>query len=221
MLLEFIRRFLGTYSFTSIHDFMLSLHPSFKYGLQVPLISISGVVAVLSRILGFGPAIVVAMVVAVLVETYTGIKASRIQGIKFESFKFSRCLLKVFIWYTLIYITNSFALECASKDTVLNDIGATFFEIVRLLILAYFVLEYVVSIMENLAVIDGKPKTQFVDALTSMWSKLTIVFKRRLEKKGCPSKNEEREYEEEEVEEVPELEYNPKEEGEEERNNED
>lgn len=177
MLKTFLQRLLDTYDFNDLREFGLSLCPSFKYNLQFPSISISAVLAVLSKYLGFGPVIVVAMVVAVLVETISGIAASKKLGKPFESFRFSRCVLKVFIWFTLVYLAHAFSMECAGHAGWLDQIGVVFFDIIRLLILAYFVIEYVVSILENLAVIDGKPKTQFIEGVQSVWKSFLTVIK--------------------------------------------
>lgn len=174
---NFLQKFLAAYEFSDLREFLLSLCPSFKYDLQVPSFSIGAVLAVLSEYLGFGPVIVVAMTVAVIVETISGVIASKKLGVPFESHRFSRCVIKVFIWLTLVYLANSFSLECASRSGWLNQIGVVFFDIIRLLVLAYFVVEYVVSILENLAVIDGKPKTQFIEGVQSIWKSFLGVIK--------------------------------------------
>lgn len=51
------------------------------------------------------------MLIAIVSEMWTGIRASKVQGIGFESFRFSRCIIKLCIWLTIIYITHSFYLE--------------------------------------------------------------------------------------------------------------
>ena len=180
VLLQYITKFLHSYDYASIKDFSLSLCPSFKYNLQMPSIVISSVLAFLSKYLGIGPVIVLAMFVAVVVETVTGIQASRKLGKPFESFRFSRCVIKVAIWMVLVYIANSFSLECEARNGWINQIGAVFFDIVRLFILIYFVIEYVISILENLAVIDGKEKTAFTDALHDLWSTVVDLFKNKI-----------------------------------------
>ncbi|GJG35775.1 phage holin family protein [Prevotella lacticifex] len=180
VLIQFITKFLHSYDYASIKDFCLSLCPSFKYNLQMPSILISSILAFTSKYLGLGPVIVLAMFVAVITETVTGIQASKKLGKKFESFRFSRCVIKVAIWMILVYIANSFTLECESRDGWINSIGATFFDIVRLFILIYFVIEYFISILENLAVIDGRPKTDFTDALHDLWKAILELFKGKI-----------------------------------------
>lgn len=182
-LLLYITKFLHSYGYTSIKDFALSLCPSFKYNLQMPSTLISLILAFSSKYLGIGPLIVLTMFVAVLTETITGIQASKKLGQKFESFRFSRCVLKVTIWMVLVFVANSFALECESRGTFLDQIGAVFFDIVRLFVLIYFVIEYFISILENLAVIDGKPKTAFTEALQSLWQTIVEFMKDKISNK--------------------------------------
>lgn len=182
IVIQYITKFLNSYDYASIKEFALSLCPSFKYNLQMPTTAISLILAFSSKYLGIGPIIILAMLVAVLTETITGIRASKKLGKKFESFRFSRCILKVAIWMVLVFIANSFAIECEERNAWIDIIGATFFDIVRLFILIYFVIEYLISILENLAVIDGKPKTEFTDALQSLWETMVEFCKNKLTK---------------------------------------
>lgn len=188
-IIQYITKFLHSYDYASIKEFTLSLCPSFKYNLQMPSLSLSVILAVVSKYLGIGPVVVVAMFVAVLTETLTGIGASKKLKQKFESFKFSRCIIKVAIWMVMIYIANSFALECEFRSGWIYALGKIFFDIVKLFILIYFVIEYVISIMENLAVIDGKPKTQFTDTLSSMWTVVVDYIKHKF---SSPNRHYER-----------------------------
>lgn len=182
VLLHYITKFLHSYDYASIKEFALSLCPSFKYNLQMPSTVVSLILAFSSKYLGIGPVIVLAMFVAVLAETFTGIQASKKLGQKFESFRFSRCVIKVAIWMILVFIANSFAIECEERHAWLDIIGATFFDIVRLFILIYFVIEYLISILENLAVIDGKPKTEFTEALQTLWETVVEFCKNKISK---------------------------------------
>ena len=107
--------------------------PSFKYNLQFPAISFSAVTAVVSEWIGITPFLAMAMLVAIVSEMWTGIRASKVQGIGFESFRFSRCIIKLCIWLTIIYITHSFYLESKAgaeesfvmlpKDALIKQVG--------------------------------------------------------------------------------------------------
>lgn len=172
-----IERFFSTYGFDGIKGFALSLFPSFKYGNQATVLSISTVLAIVGQWLGVSPAIVLVMFIAVLVETFTGIRASKKQGIDFESFRFSRCIVKVFIWVFLFFMFHSFAADLGNKSGWVFLLGGVFFDILHLATMIYFCIEYATSILENLAVLDGKPKETFINAIGSLFSSLIDKLK--------------------------------------------
>ena len=91
-MIRFFTRFVATYGYDSPKEFFLSVAPSFKYNLQFPAISFSAVTAVVSEWIGITPFLAMAMLVAIVSEMWTGIRASKVQGIGFESFRFSRCI---------------------------------------------------------------------------------------------------------------------------------
>ena len=167
-----INRFLETYGFDGIKGFLLSLFPSFKYGVAGQTISISAVLAVISEWLGISPFLVLVMFLAVVVETWTGYKASKKQGGHFESVKFSRCVIKVFIWVTLFFIFHSFAMDMQTHEgNWIYMCGVYVFEVLHVTTMLYFVMEYTTSILENFAVLDGKPKETLVVATGNMFER--------------------------------------------------
>ena len=172
-----IERFFNTYGFEGFKGFTLSLFPSFKYGNQTFAISFSTIFGVIGQWLGVSPAIVLVMFIAVLVETFTGIRASKKRGIDFESFRFSRCIIKVFVWVFLFFMFHSFASDLSDKSGWVFLLGGLFFDILHLATMIYFCIEYATSILENLAVLDGKPKATFINAIGSLFSSLIDKLK--------------------------------------------
>ena len=140
---------------------------------------------VVAEVLGLTPGLVVAMFVAVLVETFTGIKASSKRGEKFESFKFSRCILKLTIWVVIIYVLHQFTCEMESGDSYFYQFGYVVFMLMKVSVMMYFCVEYVTSILENLAEIEGKPKDSLVnmmwEAFRNATAQLSNIFKKRNE----------------------------------------
>ena len=163
-MIRFFTRFVATYGYDSPKEFFLSVAPSFKYNLQFPAISFSAVTAVVSEWIGITPFLAMAMLVAIVSEMWTGIRASKVQEIGFESFRFSRCIIKLCIWLTIIYITHSFYLEskAGSEESFIMLLATLFFSIVKVFVMTWFCVEHVTSILENLAVIDGKPKDTLI-----------------------------------------------------------
>lgn len=173
-----INQFLQTYGFDGIKGFLLSLFPSFKYGIAGQTISISAVFGVVASWLGMSPFLIPVMLMAVLVETWTGFKASKKQGGHFESVKFSRCVIKVFIWVFLFFVFHSFAMDMHShEDNWIYLVGAFVLDAIHVTAMVYFVMEYTVSILENLAVLDGKPKETLVVAIGAMFDSMVDKLK--------------------------------------------
>ena len=179
-MVNMIVHFLASYGYGSPKMFLLSLCPSFKYDLQVPALILSTVSAFIAQWLGLTPLLAVAMLVAISVEMISGCKASRKRGEHFESFKFSRCILKLTMWLAIIFIIHSFYRECANSGEILYQLSALFFSVVKLFVMIWFVVEHVTSILENLAEIDGKPKDALILKIGGAWDNITDLFKSKL-----------------------------------------
>lgn len=185
-MIRFITRFIGTYGYDSLKEFFLSVAPSFKYNLQLPAISLSAVTAIVSKWIGITPFLLLAMLIAIVAEMWTGIRASKAKGIDFESFRFSRCIIKLCIWLTIIYIIHSFYKECQmNEQDFILVLSAIFFSIVKLFIMTWFCVEHVTSILENLAVIDGKPKDALIKKVGVLWNTVTDKFKKKVDETEC------------------------------------
>lgn len=182
-MIRFITKFVGTYGYDSLKEFFLSVAPSFKYNLQLPAISFSAITAVVSEWIGITPLLAMAMLIAIVSEMWTGIRASKIQGIGFESFRFSRCIIKLCIWLTIIYITHSFYLEskAGAEESFIMLLATLFFSIVKVFVMTWFCVEHVTSILENLAVIDGKPKDTLIRQVGMLWVTVTDKFKKKVD----------------------------------------
>ena len=176
-----ILKLLETYDYGSIKELILSMFPSWKYNLQILTLLLSSVSGAISYLFGFGPELGLAMFAAVAVEIYTGIKASKKQGRSFESFRFSRCVLKLALWAIIFYIIHAFEKEYMSRTNLFDVLAYVFFKIVFLSTISMFLVEHLTSILENKSVIDGLPKTALIEVIQGLWkqfiSLLTEKFK--------------------------------------------
>ena len=168
-LLNSIRRFLSTYGWVSNTEFMLSLFPSAKYGMIGGSVSLSAISALFVHYLGISPALIPAIAIIIVTEIWTGIRASAKQGKAFESFKFSRCVIKIAIWFALFHCAQSFRNEFESPSTFVEQLGFLFFDVLKLLFMILFVIENTTSIMENEAVLDGKDKSAYIEYVKELF----------------------------------------------------
>ncbi len=173
-------KMLSTYGFDGFTQFVESMLPSTKYNFAAASVGASVVTGFISQFLGLTPLLVVIMGVAVFAEMITGIRASHKSGQAFESFRFSRGVLKICVWCVIFFIFNGFAIEMAKFDGWPYVVAAAMFKILHASAMVWFVIENGTSILENQAVIDGKPKTQYVEAVKTLWSAFVNTLKGRM-----------------------------------------
>lgn len=178
--MKLLIKLLATYAYSSPREFFESMFPSWKYQLQYLSLILSGISGGLSYLFGFGPALAFAMFVLIVVEVSTGIKASRKEGKDFESFRFSRCVFKLAFWAIIFYVIHQFENEYADRTHVFDIIAHAFFKILFLFALSFFAIEHLTSILENKAVIDGKPKTALIKVVQDAWNKFTDTLKGKI-----------------------------------------
>ena len=69
-----------------------------------------------------------------------------------------------------------------SGESAIHTLGYYVFTVMKVVTMVYFCVEYATSILENLAVIDGKPKDTLVNSMWNMFGKirdqLTDMFNR-------------------------------------------
>lgn len=175
-----IERLLASYGFDSGVQFMQSMLPSLKYNFATVSAISSLVAGFISHYLGLTPLLVVIMGVAVFAEMVTGVRASTKSGQPFESFRFSRGILKICVWCVVFFIFNGFAGEMEKFDGWPYLLAAAMFKVLHASAMVWFVIENGTSILENQAVLDNKPKTQYVEAVKTIWTSFFTALKNRL-----------------------------------------
>lgn len=178
----FMNKFLAAYDWHSFEEFVLSVFPSYKYQLHGAVMAISFLSGSVNYLFGVTPALAIAMLVAIVVEVWTGISASKRKGQQFESFRFSRCIIKILIWLAILYIIHAFKREFENSTNLIDLAAYGFFSFVFVAALTAFLVEYVTSILENVSVLKGKEKTALIEAIQGGWTNLINSIK--------PKKNE-------------------------------
>lgn len=174
---QFATKFLAAYDWHSFEEFMLSIFPSYKYQLHGAVLTISFLSGSVNYLFGVTPALAIAMFVAIVVEVITGIRASKRQGKSFESFRFSRCIIKIAIWLAILYIIHSFKREFQESTNLIDIAAYGFFSFMFVACLTAFLVEYVTSILENVSVLKGKEKTALIEAIQGGWKNLLSTIK--------------------------------------------
>lgn len=177
---DWFYKMLASYDYDSFTNFFQSIAPSFKYCITRQLLFVSctfpglawlsAFIPQIPLALGIQTAALVSMLLAFVVELVSGIVASRIRKEPFSSFRLSRFTLKVFIYLVLIAIPYHWSQNYAAKG---ETVMAVCFDWLQNFLIIHIAQENIVSILENLAVIDGKDKTAWInkikDKITSLW----------------------------------------------------
>lgn len=181
----FFNKFLISYGYDSGRALMQSVFPSSKYIGMGHSFALSSFWGLACSVLGVWPVLLIAMVLIMLVELVTGIVASHKREEQFESCKFSRFVLKLCIWFVLFVACQMFKWFAAQYDagSLTWLVGAWFFDVLTVILMVAFVVENTVSILENLACIDGKDKSFYVNMVLKA---MGAAFDRLMGKKaGC------------------------------------
>lgn len=153
MINKFFTHLVNSFGFNCTGDFGSSIIHSNLLIITIPL---AGFSALLEASLGLRHLTILAFVVLVTLELITGLVASKIRGEKIVSRKFSRFGLKVFVWLTLLYVVNAIKIEYSDQGGNFSNLASGFFTWLHGTLFIYIVIEYLISVLENLSVITGK-----------------------------------------------------------------
>lgn len=155
----FIKNLLKTFDYHSWTDLAQSLAPSSKYQLSAAAMIFSAVSVSVDKIFGLDGLAFFALIIVFFTELVSGLIASHVRGEKIESHKLSRFLFKIFYYMVLIAVPYIMSTSFSNRD---RDLPAVIFDWLHVFLVVQIVLENMVSILENLAVISGKDKTHWV-----------------------------------------------------------
>jgi hypothetical protein len=173
-------KMLATFNYHSLAGLFESVAPSFRYNITKPILMLSITLPSLSSILSaFFPAIeatlgisgasFIAMIIAFVVELISGLFAANIRKEQFSSLKLSRFSLKVCIYLVIIAVPYHWGQSFAARDKVFM---AGVFDWLQSFLIAQIAFENIVSILENLSVINGNDKTAWINKLKEKLSSI-------------------------------------------------
>ena len=152
MIKNFCNYIVTNFGFNGVEDFYSStIHHNFTI-LTIPIALISSII---QNVTGLQYLTLLSFAVLILMEFITGIYASKIKNLPIESRRFSRFGLKLMVWISLIFIINSLKLEYSGKTDITSLMAAALFSWLHSALFVYINLEYLISVLENLEVING------------------------------------------------------------------
>ena len=162
MIRNFFNQIVCNFGFTCTEDFSSSIVHSKLLPLTIP---VAGLSAFLETSLGLRSFTLIAFVVLITMELITGLIASKVRGEKIVSNKFGRFGLKVLVWMTLLYVTNAMRLEYLTGETNFSGLASGFFVWLHGTLFIYIVIEYLISVLENLGVITGDNRNSLIKTI--------------------------------------------------------
>lgn len=160
--MKFLTKLLATFDYCSWLELLQSLAPSSKYKLTIAGASLSLMFPFIDRVFGLDAYAFAMLLVVFFAELSSGLIAAHIRKEVFSSTKLSRFTFKVFYYLVLIALPYVMAQSFEHRG---RSGTAVIFDWLHLFLLAQIILENVVSILENLAVISGKDKTHWISKI--------------------------------------------------------
>lgn len=167
--MEQLTRLLKTYDYHSLQAFLWSLAPSGKYKWTAAILIMSSLWGSIDKVFGLDQEAFVALVVIFITELVSGIWAAIVRGEPISSIKLSRFGLKVVCYLIMIAVSYSFAqnFEIHKKYA-----AAWAFDWLNTVLVAQVGFENTISILENIAHINGKAKDAIVVKITEKFKNI-------------------------------------------------
>lgn len=147
------------FGFVSLSDFLGSFIRVDLLGFTIPFAALAVLV---EQYLGLRFIAAIAFTVLVFLEFVVGVGASVVvRKEKFDREKLLRFGLKFFVWITLFFILNSFKIQWNGTNLIVYG----FFDWLYDFIVSYVVLNYLVSVLENLAKATGKTNNILIEGI--------------------------------------------------------
>lgn len=160
-MIKMITKIMAGYGWADHSDFMLSIFPSIKYHITFSMLLFSSVLVSLELLLGITHATMIAFAVLAFTELVSGLYASIVvKKQKLESGKMGRFTFKLAMLLIVIYVVQTFRMQFHDNIVLFG-----LFDWMYSGIFAYSALEYLVSVLENAAVITGKESSTLIVAI--------------------------------------------------------
>lgn len=157
--MRYIDKLLHSFDYTGWFEFGASLMPSVKYNLTTGAIILSLILPPIERVFGLDGLAVGGLMLVFIAEITSGVLASRIKREAFSSVRLGRFTFKVFFYLVLICVPYLMAESFRAKG---KELATVMFDWLHLFMLAQIIIENMISILENVAVISGKDKTHWI-----------------------------------------------------------
>ncbi|WP_149913500.1 phage holin family protein [Sphingobacterium cavernae] len=157
--MRYIDKLLNSFDYHTWYEFATSLVPSYKYKLSMVTVLVSVSLPPIERVFGLDGLAVAGLIIVFITELTSGAIASKIKKEPLSSVKLGRFTFKAFFYIVLICVPYLMAESFRAKG---KELATVMFDWLHLFMLAQVIIENMISILENVAVISGKDKTHWI-----------------------------------------------------------
>ena len=159
-IIKYIDNFVYQFGFFDSIDFYDSMYHSNLLFLTIPVAAFS---SFFTHAFGLTFFTSLMFVLLLVLELLSGLMATKIKGNAIASRKLSRFGLKIVVWFGVFAFVNALMLQYYNVNVVMYNL----YYWVHNLILSYVSFEYLISVLENVAVISGKSNNKLIKALST------------------------------------------------------
>jgi len=166
--MKFFNNLLKSFHYENVSDFSESLVPTTRYNLTILVSSMSALMVsidkMISVVFGLTGLAFMALVLILVTELLSGLMASRVRKELFESAKLRRFSFRLFYYLVLLSVPFLLSENYRLKG---NFIAHLAFDWLHVFLVIQIGFENIISVLENISVIEGKDKTHLIKKMKS------------------------------------------------------
>lgn len=153
---------LKTFDYHDFNEWFVSLAPSFRYKMVMITLTASATTSCIDLVFGMNGLAFAGFFIIMVTELVSGVWASQIRKEQFSSMRLSRFGFKLFYYLVLMAIPYVFA---QSYNVHGEQLAGSIFQWLHVFLTVHIIMENIISILENSAVINGDDKAAWIEAI--------------------------------------------------------
>lgn len=167
---KFLSNIVSQFGFSDFTDFANSMIHSKLLAFTFP--SAALLYTLVESWFGFTAAVFTSFLLLAMLELISGVWAAKIRKEQIQSRKFGRFGFKLFVWLILIFVANSLKMSYYGKEDYSSLIIYQTFSWLHGVTIVYVAFEYIISVIENVSCIMGKPNNKLLNFLKKRMDKV-------------------------------------------------
>lgn len=161
--MKFFNNLLKSFHYDNMNDFLTSLMPTSKYNITILVSSFSALMVsidkMVSVVFGLTGMAFISLVLILITELLSGLMASSVRKEAFESAKLRRFSFRLFYYLVLLSVPYLLSENYRIRG---NFVAHLAFDWLHVFLVIQIGFENIISVLENIAVIEGKDKSHII-----------------------------------------------------------